>query len=101
MPHYLVHLDLQIGEYEKRNKLLIKARNQRDAEIMAMVIECHGNARWWDDDKLCIDDMNGEMLYTANKAIEVNEEQVKTLLYCGFNVHKYDKSLIEEVVCIP
>lgn len=75
--HYWVELKLQIGELEKSGYALVVAANEKDAGKFALVLECHGNAKFETDD--VVYDMGGGMAYSIRKVIKLPKSQVEVL----------------------
>ena len=101
MPHYLVRIELQIGEYEKDTNVLVEAPDSDLAEVFALSRESHGHARLENDGGLVWWDMFGEMAYTVYRITEVGDSALGTLKGLGFHVHHYNEDGIRELLEDP
>ena len=80
MKHYIVKIDIRIGEYEKGNKYFIMADDEYLAGHMALYLEAHNpDTLEWEADCNSVTDMFGEMIYTVHSAKLVRKEDVAIL----------------------
>ena len=71
---YLVELTLQIGEYQKVSKSIIRAVDEATAGTTALLNECHrplGDGAEWLTEGQQIEDAHGEMIYSLNYTKEL------------------------------
>lgn len=101
MPHYLVKLQLHIGEYEKGTHVLVEAPDSDRAEIFALACESRGHARIENEGGLVWWDMFGEMAYTVDRINEVSGSIVGALKALHFQVLHYNEAGIRELLKDP
>ncbi len=80
---YVVTLKLRIGDYEKTSTDLIINPSKEEAEIQALLEQCHcelgDGAEWLGDDFQQIEDFYGEMIYTVKGIKSVTGEELEIL----------------------
>ena len=94
MTHYVVDLDIHIGEYGKTSITGVIADNEEDAQRMALCLEAHGPARFISDTEL--DDYGPGFSYTVADVTEPSPEEVAVLSrYIAF--FDYSQELINRI----
>jgi hypothetical protein len=77
--HYLIHLTLTLGEYEKSNFSVVLSSSEEEAIEIALRGECHNEPDFNEfPDKDAVWD-GGEYVYTADRAVLLTEEQYNVL----------------------
>jgi hypothetical protein len=82
--YYMISKTLTIGEYEKDNRVLVRADCKLSAYRCALIGECHGSTegdsiKWLSDDFSIVADMHGEMIYKVTGIEEVRPQDAKVL----------------------
>lgn len=97
MKTYLVTLQLVLGDYQKMSKTLIVADTKENAGIMALALECHGDAKFDENNPtLKVYDLGGEFGYIVDSIEEVSHGHLDVLeLYYG-NPFVYSEADIAE-----
>ncbi len=76
--HYVITLNLVLGEYEKTTHDLISSDNENTAGTQALIQECHDEPDFdlFPDKQSCWD--CGEMLYQVGRVTELNQEDYES-----------------------
>lgn len=76
MNTYVVHLDIQCGEYEKSTVVLVEANSEAPARKIAIEGEAHDELEWEDGGAY---DLNRTFHYSINTIQLVDTADVETL----------------------
>ena len=94
--HYLVTLELTLGEYEKHTQYLVAAPDEDKAKTYALALEAHGPARY-DTDTCILWDAGEQFAYVASDIDKVKPAHLGVLKQY-LHVYTYSKNTVGEML---
>ncbi len=96
MPRYLVKIEVNSGGYEKHTVHNVGADNEKQATLMALADEAHGNSELKPDGSW--EDLGGEFIYCSQGCQVITDEQAEMLNSLGIYHSFYDPEHILDML---